>query len=528
MPLPDFAPAYRKACRRMDWITLAGNAFGALLAYVFLSLLFPVDRTGPTGRSDLLSLILFAISLVALLAGGSFIAGGSSRLVDVWVKKRMAGLPADEVPEKTLRAVLNLPVISALTSLFMWLVGGVVFGAFAAGLLGGEWDWGSFWLIFQALVIFTGVMVSGLVFFGADYIWQPVVMYFFKEISIQRVRAFRLPVLPRLLLVFLLVTLWPMTLLMMVSMDRAQALLATWNTRAVMQNMLTSELFILGFSLLISVGMAIFVTRGITDPLHRLEKAMDQVADNDLNAHAPVHANDELGAVTDGFNQMVAGLRQGERVRTLLNLYVTPEVARQAVEHGAQLGGQMVECSVLFADIRNFTGLSERLEPGALIETLNRYMTVMVAAIVSQGGMVNKFGGDSLLAVFGTPLNPAADHAARAAQAARAMLSALADFNQSQAQADRPTLAIGVGVASGPVVAGNVGGAERLEYTVIGDTVNLAARLQDKTKETGFPILLHGETFRQASVSIALLAERLPEMTVRGKQEAVEVYGLKA
>ena len=264
------------------------------------------------------------------------------------------------------------------------------------------------------------------------------------------------------------------------------------------------------------------------DPLHRLEKAMDQVADNDLNAHAPVHANDELGAVTDGFNQMVAGLRQGERVRTLLNLYVTPEVARQAVEHGAQLGGQMVECSVLFADIRNFTGLSERLEPGALIETLNRYMTVMVTAIVAQGGMVNKFGGDSLLAVFGTPLNPAANHAARAAQAACAMLSALADFNQSQAQADRPTLAIGIGVASGPVVAGNVGGAERLEYTVIGDTVNLAARLQDKTKETGFPILLHGETFRQASASIDLLAERLPEMTVRGKQEAVEVYGLKA
>jgi len=95
MTLPDFAAAYRKACRQMDWITLAGNAFGALLAYVLLSLLFPVDRTGPTGRSDLLSVVFFVISLVALLAGGSFIAGGSSRLVDIWAKKRMAGLPAD-------------------------------------------------------------------------------------------------------------------------------------------------------------------------------------------------------------------------------------------------------------------------------------------------------------------------------------------------------------------------------------------------------------------------------------------------
>ncbi|HNT54341.1 MAG TPA: adenylate/guanylate cyclase domain-containing protein [Anaerolineaceae bacterium] len=522
----EFAAAYRKANRRMDWITLAGNTFGALLTYVFLALLFPVGRSGPTGQSDAVSVILFVVSLVALLAGGSFIAGGSSRLVDVWAKKRLAGLPPDAVPEKALRAVLNLPLISALTSLFMWLVGGLIFGSFAAGLLSGEWDWGSFWLIFQALVLFTGIMVSGLVFFGADYVWQPVVMYFFHGISLQRVRAFRLPVLPRLLLVFLLVTLWPMTLLMMVSMDRAQALLATWNTHAVMQNMFTSELFILGFSLLISVSMAIFVTRGLTDPLHRLEKAMKQVADNNLNIHAPVHANDELGVVTDGFNQMVAGLRQGERVRTLLNLYVTPEVARQAVEHGAQLGGQMVECSVLFADIRNFTGLSEQLEPSALIETLNRYMTLMVSAIVTQGGMVNKFGGDSLLAVFGTPLNPAEDHAARAAQAARDMLSALEKFNQSQSQSALPELSIGIGVASGPVVAGNVGSAERLEYTVIGDTVNLAARLQDKTKETRFPILLHGETFRQASTSMELRVEHLPEMAIRGKQEAVAVYGM--
>jgi len=286
------------------------------------------------------------------------------------------------------------------------------------------------------------------------------------------------------------------------------------------------ELFILGVSVLASVGMAVFVTRGITDPLRRLQVAMGRVEQNDLEAQVPVTTNDELGYVSERFNQMTAGLRQGEMVRTLLNLYVTPEVAREAVEHGAQLGGRLIECTVLFSDIRGFTGLSERLPPADLIGMLNRYMEAMVAVIVENGGMVNKFGGDSLLAVFGTPLNPAEDHAARAVRTALGMCRALERFNQAQAAAGGPTVRIGIGIASGPVVAGNVGGRERIEYTVIGDTVNLAARLQDKTKETGHTVLLSAEAHAAASHSMEVRTEQLALMEIRGKSEPVALYAL--
>jgi adenylate cyclase len=211
-------------------------------------------------------------------------------------------------------------------------------------------------------------------------------------------------------------------------------------------------------------------------------------------------------------------------MRNLLNLYVSPEVARNALENGTELGGQLVTCSVLFADIRDFTTISERLDPEALMKLLNQYMSQMVEVIVAHGGMVNKFGGDSLLAVFGTPLNPQADHASQAVRAARAMFVALDRFNGYQAQWGQPQLRIGVGVATGAVVAGNVGGQERLEYTVIGDTVNLAARLQDKTKEMPANLLISEATYEALGDEWRVRAEQLTAVAVKGKQRPISVY----
>jgi adenylate cyclase len=237
-------------------------------------------------------------------------------------------------------------------------------------------------------------------------------------------------------------------------------------------------------------------------------------------------SNDEVGYLAERFNEMVAGLRRGELLRNLLNLYVSPEVAREALEHGASLGGQLVQCTVLFSDIRSFTTLSEQLDPAELIALLNRYMSRMVDVIVSCGGMVNKFGGDSLLAVFGTPLNPAPNHAVSAIHAALGMRSALVEFNEAQAAVDSSQLRCGIAVATGTVVAGNVGGKERIEYTVIGDTVNLAARLQAMSKELHHDILLNQDAYLQACNTIQLPAEEIRNVTVRGKSEPVTIYAL--
>ena len=150
----------------------------------------------------------------------------------------------------------------------------------------------------------------------------------------------------------------------------------------------------------------------------------------------------------------------------------------------------------------------------------------MVEVIVNHGGIVNKFGGDSVLAVFGTPLNSNDDHAAQAVRTALAMQFALDKFNRVQKGQDLPALKIGIGIATGPVIAGNVGGEERIEYTVIGDTVNLASRLEGKTKEIEDDILLSEPTYIQASGHITIQATLLPAISVKGKQEPVTVYAV--
>ncbi|HEX9388808.1 MAG TPA: adenylate/guanylate cyclase domain-containing protein, partial [Anaerolineales bacterium] len=349
---------------------------------------------------------------------------------------------------------------------------------------------------------------------------------FFPHGHVRTTPAFRLTVFTRLLIVFLLSSIYPVGLLVALSLDRARQIITVSNPEAILKNMFLIEMFLLGISIVSSTLMAFFASRTVIGPLEGLEKAMARVEQNDLNVHVPVLSNDEVGYLAERFNEMVTGLRRGELLRNLLNLYVSPEVAREALEHGASLGGQLIQCTVLFSDIRSFTTLSEQLDPEDLIALLNRYMSQMVDVIVSHGGMVNKFGGDSLLAVFGTPINPLSKHAAAAVHAALGMQAALTEFNQTQAAIGASQLQCGIAVATGMVVAGNVGGKERIEYTVIGDTVNLAARLQAMSKELHHNILLNQEAYLQACSEMQLNAEKILGVNVRGKNEPVTIYVL--
>jgi adenylate cyclase len=249
---------------------------------------------------------------------------------------------------------------------------------------------------------------------------------------------------------------------------------------------------------------------------------MQLVESGDLDATALVSRGDEIGNLAAAFNRMVVALKREAFVRDLFGQYVSPQVARLAIEKEGSLEGQVIECTVLFVDIRRFTALAEVLPPARLIGTLNRYFERMLVVVESEGGIVNKFGGDSLLAVFGSPLNPSPDHAERAVRAAMGMRVALADFNREQAAAEMPELQVGFGLATGELVAGNVGSDRKLEYTVIGDPVNLAARLQELTTELGASILMSEATARHAG-SVARLRS-LGEIEVRGRAEAVEVF----
>ena len=509
-------PPYKVVRLINEIVVFVANGLGAFLMIAYFAVINPL----PTGDAALshpnhADQMPTIVGTVILLILGTLLIRYSQRFYPDWYEKLRAGASPADVPEKVRRAVLVYPLSVAFVSLCMWLLAGIFFGWMTSGEF----------LSFLEVFLVGGTTTIAIVYFTIEYLWRPVVRFFFPDGHLRQSGAPRLSVFGRLLIVFLLTSLYPMALLSIVSLNRGHALVAAPNPQAILDNLIIAELFLLAVSLIASIGMAYFVTHTVAVPLSELERAMEKVAQTDFTARVPVSSNDEIGYVSERFNDMTAGLQRGELLRNLLNLYVSPEVAREALEHGAALGGQLIECTVLFSDIRGFTSLSEKLPADELIALLNRYMSHMVDAIVANGGMVNKFGGDSLLAVFGTPLNPAADHAAKAVRAAREMRKALDAFNRQQRAAGSLELHFGVGIATGKVVAGNIGGSERIEYTVIGDTVNLASRLEDLTKEVGQEILVHESTYVAMNGKVA--AVQLPPVVVRGKSETVKVWGLE-
>jgi adenylate cyclase len=283
----------------------------------------------------------------------------------------------------------------------------------------------------------------------------------------------------------------------------------------------TIELGVAGASLALAVLMAFYVGRTLIRPLRALEGSMRRVEAGDLHARAPVSSMDEIGRLSGSFNAMVVALEREALIRDLFGQYVTPELAAAAIERRGQLDGQLVTSTVVFADIRDFTGVTEAVPATTLMRMLNRYFMRMAKVVVDEGGLVNKYGGDSLLAVFGSPLNPSDDHAAQAVRAGLRMLEVLDEFNREQAEALLPEIMIGIGIATGDVVAGNVGSEAKLEYTVVGDAVNVASRLQVLTRELGESLLASAETARLAGDSLPFAS--VGEIEVRGKSRPVTV-----
>jgi len=199
-------------------------------------------------------------------------------------------------------------------------------------------------------------------------------------------------------------------------------------------------------------------------------------------------------------------------------------VAEDLLTSGFSLGGKRTDVSALFCDIRSFTTLTEARDPAEVIELLNDYYTLMIDAISREGGIVNQIIGDGLMAIFGAP-TPREDHHERAVVAARQMVELIRLFDDDQAAAGKPQIEIGVGVASGPVIAGYTGTLHRATYTCVGDTVNVAARLEAHTKIAGRPILIDENTRR--ALSDGIVVEPQGELLMKGKTEPINVFAVQ-
>jgi len=265
----------------------------------------------------------------------------------------------------------------------------------------------------------------------------------------------------------------------------------------------------------ISLELTLMLSKSILRPIRDLERAVDAVREGRYDVTVPVTTGDELGDLAASFNQMVAGLVERERLREAFGTYLDREVAEFILSEGFDERGIEAEVSVMFCDVRGFAGFASEHTPQQAVAALNELFGLIVPIVARHGGHVDKFEGDGLLAVFGAP-EPFADHADRALAAAREIAVAVN-------HGERAGLAIGIGVNTGTVIAGAIGGAGRLNYSVIGGAVNVAARVEAHTRETGDDVLFTGETRARLERPDGVEAEGRGRVELRGVGE-VELF----
>lgn len=263
-----------------------------------------------------------------------------------------------------------------------------------------------------------------------------------------------------------------------------------------------------------------FIASSVTRPVQTLVGFAGKIRRGDYLAEVRVDQKDELGQLAHAFNDMSRGLRERDKVRNLLGKVISPEIAEELISKDVQLGGEEREMTILFTDLRNFTGLSEHRSPAEVLALLNEYLTRMTRIIDRHGGVVDKYIGDAIMALFGAPLE-LPNHAGKAVSCAVEMIQTLEQLNREFSDRGLPQLGMGIGINTGNVVVGNMGSTDRLNYTVIGDNVNLAARLESVTKEYGVPIIVSEATCNQSPDT---RFRKLDRITVKGKQEPVTIY----
>lgn len=282
----------------------------------------------------------------------------------------------------------------------------------------------------------------------------------------------------------------------------------------------TLMLILFGIGLVLSSAGAALIARGLSRPVELLVKSAHRIESGDYSQGVDIRRKDEIGTLAHSFNTMVKGLAERDKVQKLLGKVVSREIADELLSKKIELGGEEREVTVLFSDVRSFTNLCEGVSPEEILDLLNRYLTRMSAAVEGEGGVVDKYIGDAIMALFGAPIQHA-DSPERAVRCSLKMHRELVELNKQLLLDQQLPLAIGVGINTGNVVAGNMGSKNRLNYTVIGDGVNLASRLEGLTKYYGVDTIISESTRAQCP---SMTFRELDLVRVKGKTEPVAIY----
>jgi class 3 adenylate cyclase len=445
--LASWAPSGRVAVPAIVLLVIVANLVG--VATVVLLLIGVDDGSGTTGRSRVL--VAVAAYLVVAFPVGILLGLRRQRVTNRWLMAQRDPTSAEA------GQALRLPVDTALIAGGIWLVGAVLIGLVSA-------------VVFPdaRVGLRTGIatLLGGMATAGVTYLLVARAARAVTAIALAAhppAGALTLGVRPRLLLTWGLTSAVPMLGVVLLFLDPSNP--GGPGPAAVV--------FLVVVALLVGGLATLLTARAVGQPLRDLREAVQRVGRGDYAVSVLVDDAGEIGLLQEGVNTMTAGLAERERLRDLFGRHVGTTVADRALATGVSLGGEERTVAALFVDIAGSTSLVRRTGPEEMVGLLNRFFQVVVETVEEAGGLVNKFEGDAALCVFGAP----ADHPDPAGAALRAARR-ICDEVRAAGEVD-----VGVGVACGPVWAGQVGAASRLEYTVIGDPVNEAARLTELAKE---------------------------------------------
>lgn len=443
------------ARRRIRRSVLIANVVGIAIVFNVVGFLLPlVVDTEERWRSGAINLVIVVVwSAAALYLNLRYTR---SYVADVreWVAQ--GADPTHPAHRRALRA----PLFAAWATGAAWIVAAVFFG------------------VLNVFILSPGIALGIAVVIALGGLSTAALLYLMAERDAREVIAAALetgmpnrPMAPgvraRLLATWVLGTGLPLLGIL------ALAIGGWAGSRASIDELSQSVLFICMVALVVGLVATLFVARSIAEPVAAVRKAMARVERGELETHVPVDDGSEVGLLEAGFNRMAHGLRERERLRDLFGRHVGRDVARQALEAEIALGGETREVAALFVDLSGSTRLAAERPADEVVALLNSFFAVVVDVVETNSGLVNKFEGDAVLAIFGAPV-ASDDPAGDALAAARAMAERLRE--------EVPDIEAGIGVSAGQAVAGNVGTVERFEYTVIGDPVNEAARLCDLSK----------------------------------------------
>ncbi len=477
----------------LTWLLISTNVIGAGVVFVISA--FVVPAPAPTDATKLSLAIAVPVYVVVAVGIGASVGTATTVRALRWILEDRPPTERDRM--STLRAPLRLTRLQSL----LWTSAAVLFTVLAVVVQPSRA------VSTMLTVTIAGFVVSAVAYLLTQFTVRPIAARALEGAPLTD-RPRGVGVGDRMVIFWGLGTALPLVGLMIA------AILALTGDQTSLTSLAVLVLALGGVVLLFGLFITVLNARSVVAPVVSVRDALLAVESGDLDHVVPVYDGTELGQLQSGFNQMVTGLREREHLRDLFGRHVGQDVARAAAEGEIELGGQTVVASVLFIDLIGSTTYAAEHDAQDVVEVLNRFFGVVVDEVSRHDGLVNKFIGDAVLAIFGAPVEHD-DHAGAALAAARTMAARLAE--------EVPEVGAGIGVATGEVVAGNVGAASRFEYTVIGDAVNSAARLTDLAKEVPGKVLVARASVEGAAGDEAQHWADHGELTLRGRDAATTV-----